>query len=207
MTDNTEQVSTDIMPQQSATKACFMKVPVEIRFQIYAELLCLPSFIGSVVVHESRVSAAILLTCRRINSEATGFLYSNNMFIAHPSLLADFPRLREWYPPICTLSVLPQISRFHLTIRLVCDLRFDQSSAAAAFSGSKELYVWIVQAVFMGAGHDNLRTLEDVRGVKKLTIRGSTSGFEDYVIWLAQLMRSPLGTETDRFIRPKNHSL
>lgn len=177
-----------------------MVLPAEVRLQIYAYLLQLPP-IAPTNPHDDdddeaacpRVSAAILRTSRQIHAEAAPVLYGANTFIAHPSLLAGFPRLRPWYAPVCAAALLPRIRRFHLTLRLDCGLGFDRGRAAAAFSGAEELHVRVVQSVFRGAGFDNLAALEDVRGVRRLTIRGSTTGFEGYVDWLARVMQSPLG--------------
>ncbi|TQV99226.1 hypothetical protein IF1G_01441 [Cordyceps javanica] len=178
----------------------FMVLPAEVRIQIYSYLLHLPPISATAGGPpdddaESRVSAGILRASRLIHAEAAPVLYGGNTFVAHPSLLADFPRLRPWYGPVCAAAVLPRIRRFHLTLRLDCDLPFDRRRAAAAFSGAEELHVRVVRTAFLGAGKDNLGTLEDVRGVQRLTIAGSTTGFESYVDWLARLMQSPSGTK------------
>lgn len=172
----------------------FMVLPAEVRLQIYDYLLYLPPIGLAAHPHdESRVSAGILLASRQIHAEAAAVLYGSNTFVAHPSLLADFPRLRRWYAPVCAAALLPRIRRFHLTLRLDCEVPFDRRRAAAAFSGAEALHVQVTQSVFLGAGRDNLRKLEDVRGVRRLTIRGSTTGFEGYVAWLERLMQSPPG--------------
>ncbi|GJC93848.1 hypothetical protein ColKHC_02674 [Colletotrichum higginsianum] len=72
------------------------------------------------------------------------------MFLAHAMLLASFPRLRSWYPPVRERSVLPRIRRFHVRVRLDCDPTFDAGAATAAFSGVEELVVEVWQAVFQG---------------------------------------------------------
>lgn len=187
-------------------KTGLLHLPTEVRLQIYAYLLRLPPIVASDALRKPRVHASVLLVSRRINEEATHVLYGENTFIAHPSLLADFPRLRDWYTPICTLEVLPRIRRFYITVRLDCDLQFDRERAAVAFSGAEELTVNVSQSVFLGASYQNLRKLEDVREVKRLTIRGSTTGFEGYVEWLTQLMQSPHGTVTETFLPPSNKS-
>lgn len=179
-----------------------MTLPVEVRLQIYTYLLRLPTIASSGPHEETRVSASILLANRQINHEATHVLYTENIFVAHPSLLADFPRLRDWYTPVRCAEVLPRIRRFYLTVRLDCDLPFDRHRARAAFSGAEELHIKVSQSVFLGAGYENLKTLEDVRGVQRLTIRGSTTGFEGYIEWLTNLMQSPLGSVTESFALP-----
>lgn len=50
------------------------------------------------------------------------------------------------------------------------------------------MVVDVAQAVFLGVGYENLRVLEGVRGVKRVVIRGSTTGFEGYVEWLTGVM-------------------
>ncbi|KAJ6781098.1 hypothetical protein PWT90_00679 [Aphanocladium album] len=199
MTDIAAPAMPPIASPDTDGKASFMILPVEVRLQIYAYLLHLPP-ITAADPHEPRVSAAILRASRQIHDEATAVLYNDNTFVAHPSLLAGFPRLRSWYAPVCAAALLPRIRRFQLTVRLDCDLPFDRRSAAAAFSGAEELHVKVSQAAFLGAGYDNLRKLEDVRGVQQLTIRGSTTGFEGYVAWLSRLMRSPVGTQAEDFV-------
>ncbi|ATY59528.1 hypothetical protein A9K55_002995 [Cordyceps militaris] len=173
----------------------FMVLPAEVRLEIYHHLLRLPPITPDESSAASRVSTAILRTSRLVHAESAAVLYSGNTFVAHPSLLAAFPRLRPWYAPVCAAAVLPRIRRFHLTVRLDRDPAFDRRRAAAAFSGAEVLEVRVVQSVFLGAGRENLRMLEDVRGVQTVTVRGSTTGFEGYVRWLVRLMQSPLGTK------------
>ncbi|KJK77862.1 hypothetical protein H634G_06829 [Metarhizium anisopliae BRIP 53293] len=57
-----------------------------------------------------------------------------------------------------------------------------------------EVVVDVSQAVFLGAGRENLRVLEGVRGVGRAVIRGSTTGFERYVDWLTGVMEAEKGT-------------
>ncbi|KAM3560796.1 hypothetical protein MY1884_002741 [Beauveria asiatica] len=193
--------STAASPPPPSHRTSFMVLPAEVRLQIYGYLLRLPPLTATstATIDEPRVSAGILRTSRQIHAEAAAVLYGDNVFLAHPSLLADFPRLRRWYTPVCAAAPLPRIRRFHLTLRLDCDPGFDRRRAAAAFAGAEELHIRLVQTFFLSAGKENLATLEDVRGVRGLTIRGSTTGFEKYVEWLARLMRSPPGTKAVPF--------
>ncbi|KAM0739156.1 hypothetical protein ACQRIT_006893 [Beauveria bassiana] len=185
-------------PPPPRRRTSFMVLPPEVRLQIYGYLLHLPP-LTTTTIDEPRVSAGILRASRQIHAEAAAVLYGDNIFLAHPSLLADFPRLRRWYTPVCAAAPLPRIRRFHLTLRLDCDPGFDRRRAAAAFAGAEELHIRVVQTFFLSAGKENLATLEDVRGVRGLTICGSTTGFEKYVEWLARLMRSPPGTKAMPF--------
>lgn len=147
------------------------------------------------------VHASLLLTCRLIHAEATPILYSLNTFVAHPSLLASFPRLRPWCSPVREAPALALVRRFHLTLRLDCDLPFTRERAARAFSGADELTVEAVQSMFLGVGCANLRVLEGVRGVRRVRIMGSTTGFEEYVRWLEGCMMTPEGGEVVGFER------
>lgn len=187
----------------------FFSLPFEIRLEVYTYLLCLAPDSSSrqqshrhlqLLYHDyhasqSRIHPNILLANRQINYEATYLLYSTNIFIAHPNLLASFPRLRPWYGPLRETAVLPRIRRFHLRLRLDCDLAYDRVAAAKAFSGVDELSIHVAQSEFLGVGCDNLAVLEDVRGVGKVTISGSTTGFEDYILWLQNAMQSAPGCD------------
>lgn len=103
---------------------------------------------------------------------------------------------------MCCPSILPRIRRFHLTLRLDCDLPFDRRRAAEAFSGAEELHVDATQSVFLGVGYANLRVLEDVRDIKMATIRGSTTGMEGYVKWLTGRMMSATNDIVVEFVPP-----
>ncbi|KAL6891022.1 hypothetical protein HDV57DRAFT_278437 [Trichoderma longibrachiatum] len=209
--------STQCKPSSTTPKVGFMSLPLELRFQIYTHLLTIPPppsssssssskpqtpshaalSATSPSPHEpSHIYPAILLTNRQINWEATPFLYSANIFIAHPSLLTTFPRLRNWYPPLREAKTLtPLIRRFHIQVRLDLPLPFDREKARDAFSGLDELSIDAVQAMFLGVDCTNLAVFELVRGVKRVSIGGSTTGFEGYIAWLVGAMTCPVGTE------------
>ncbi|KAK5993248.1 hypothetical protein PT974_06677 [Cladobotryum mycophilum] len=101
--------------------------------------------------------------------------------------------------PLRESSVLPRIRRFHVQVRLDNDVNYDRLAVAKAFSGLRELSVELVQSEFLGAGYDNLTRFEDVRGVGRVTIWGSTTGFEDYVCWLQGAMMSEPGAQVPAF--------
>ncbi|KAK1984364.1 hypothetical protein LZ30DRAFT_436596 [Colletotrichum cereale] len=168
----------------------FLDLPLEIRLSIYNHLLFHPPIDKLNPARPvKRLYPAILSASRQTNAEGTTILYSKNMFLAHATLLASFPRLRPWYPPIRERSVLPHIRRFHIRVRLDCDLAFDASAAAAAFSGVDELVIEVWQAVFQEADHAVLRVFERVRGVKHAKVYGSITGFEGYARWLEGAIR------------------
>lgn len=175
----------------ASPRCFFLDLPCEIRLDIYALLLLIHPPLDKVSPSSPQawLYPAILSTNRQIHTEGTPILYGNNIFLAHATLLASFPRLRPWYPPIRERSVLPRIRRFHIRLRLDCDLAFDAAAATAAFSGADELVVEVWQAAFQSADHGALRVFEGVRAVKTVRVYGSTTGFEDYVGWLEGVMR------------------
>lgn len=184
----------------------FLTLPPEVRLQIYSYLLHLPppcsTDSSSPSPSSALVHAPILLTNHLINVEATSLLYSQNTFLAHPSLLTSFPRLRAYYPPIRSPNPLLLIRRFRLTLRLDCDLPFTPDAAAKALSGLEHLEIILVQSVFLGVGGSNLKALEGVRGVEDVVIGGSTTGFEEYVEWLKLLMCSAQGAAPCNVFEP-----
>lgn len=187
-----------------------MSLPLELRFQIYSLLLTIPPRPNSAsTVHEMAacnsfapiyVYPAILLASRQINYEATPFLYSENMFVAHPALLASFPRLRSWYPPMREANALvPLIRRFHVEVPLDMELPYDRAAAAKSFTGVDELSIDLRQSLFLSVSCHNLTVFDAVRGVNKVYIGGSTTGFDDYIAWLKDAMTSPIGAEVAPF--------
>lgn len=199
-------------PASSEPRVGFMSLPLELRFEIYSLLLSIPPrpksssssssrrHLSSKAPPPTRVHPAILLASRQINFEATPFLYSSNMFVAHPKLLAEFPRLRNWYPPLREAKTLaPYIHRFHVQVRLDQPLPYDRAAVSRSFSGVDELSIDVVQSMFLGVGGDNLRVFDEVRGVKRVYISGSTTGLEDYVDWLKYAMTCPVGAEVVPF--------
>lgn len=180
------------MANSTSPPCHLLSLPLELRLQIYTLLLLLPPY-SRHSTHRALIHAAILGTSRQIHAEAWPLLYTKNTFLAHPSLLTSFPRLREDYPPVKEAPAVSRIRRFRLVIRLDCDVLFSREAAAGALSHMDEVVVDVSQAVFLGAGRENLRVLEDVRGVGRAVIRGSTTGFERYVDWLTGVMEAEKG--------------
>lgn len=211
MEDVLTSISTTAVSSQ-APQMGFLTLPVELRLEIYAYLfhLCPYSRFGpsrsNKEEENSPHGAALLRTCRLIHEEATPFLYADNTFIAHPSLLASFPRLRPHLSPVSDAGALSRIRRFDVTLRLDCDPPFTADAAVASFSGVDELVIHIVQASFLAVGCANLRLFEGVRGVAAVSIVGSTTGFEEYVAWLRGVMTAPIGADVGKFV-PQRPSL
>ncbi|KAL2212220.1 hypothetical protein CC79DRAFT_1364501 [Sarocladium strictum] len=193
-------------PATSSRVSPLLRLPVELRLQIYAYLLSyqtdtsrLSSISTSRKTSAKSLNASILLVNRQLNDEATPFLYSQNTFLAHPSLLTSFPRLRSFLPPITEPSVLCLIRRIHLTMRLDCGPAFDADTACRTLSGLEELTIELAQGYFLGAGCQNLTALEGVRSVTRLRFCGSTIGFETYLAWLREVMMSRPGDQIQKF--------
>lgn len=83
---------------------------------------------------------------------------------------------------------------------------FDAHDTEIAFDGVDELTLRLEQVSFLGVGCANLRRFEGVRGVGKVVICGSTTGFEDYIEWLKGAMLSKPGTQVDGF-KPSDQTL
>lgn len=180
-------------PSTTTPSICrFLSLPVELRLEIYTLLLLLPTY-SKHTIYPCSIHGSILRTSRQIHTEASPLLYTKNTFLAHHSLLTSFPRLRQNYLPVKEELAISRIRRFHLLIRLDCDLAYSKEAAAKAFSYMDEVFVDVAQAMFLGAGYENLRVLEGVRGVGKVVIRGSTTGFEGYVDWLRAVMEGEDG--------------
>lgn len=176
----------------TASQCClFLDLPLEIRLDVYTRLLLHPPLdkLAPTTRPADGLYPAILAVSRQTHAEAAPILYSKNIFLAHATLLASFPRLRLWYPPVRERSVLAWIRRFHVRVRLDCDPAYDATAVTAAFSGADELVVEVWQAMFQGADHGSLRVFEGVRNVKTVRVYGSTVGLEDYVRWLEGVMR------------------
>jgi hypothetical protein len=177
-------------------------LPPELRSRVYADLLCpeAPSFAELAsssgprdrhgTLDNPRLFPALLSTCRRIHREAIGFLYELHTFHAHPSLLTDFPQYRLHGKHIICPAGLSMMKRWHLTVRLDIDPRFDFNQCTFAFSGVEylELYVW--QAAGNCDADTVLRLFEGIRGVKVARVSGSVDLSRR--LWLESLMMRPL---------------
>jgi len=179
----------------------FLTLPLEIRLQIYENLLLIPAYNTLLPVRAGDgVSPAILQACRQTHAEAQPTLYGRNQFQAHYSLLSGFPRLRAWYGPVREASVLCLVTRWHLRVRLDADPPWDAAKVEAAFQGCDELVLDVWQAMFRGADHAVLACFEGLRGVRRALIYGSTTGFEPYARWLERAMMTPRGVEVQPYV-------
>lgn len=172
---------------------------------------------------------AILSVCHQTHAEALPFLYAQNTFACHQTLLTSFPRLYS-LPSAASGSVssfrtigaaqlsrpdggrYPQLTetrcpgvalirRWYLWARLDCGPFWDGETVRAAFSGAEELILEVWQSTFGACGNEVLRVFEGVRGVRRVRISGSTTGMEEYVRWLEDMMRSPVGSEVVPYLR------
>ena len=183
--------------------AHFLTLPFEIRLEIYSYLLLLPSSPRDhrVPQDDAQVHPALLATCAQVHAEAMPLLYSANTFQAHYSLLTSLPRLRASLRPVTQARPLAHIRRWWMRIRLDAGCPFTEEAVTAAFTGMDEVVLDIWQTTFWGgAGVGPLERFEGVRGVRKVRVLGSTTGFEGYLRWLAQSMTAPVGREVTKYI-------
>ncbi|KAI3325044.1 hypothetical protein HD806DRAFT_463951 [Xylariaceae sp. AK1471] len=205
-----EGLSDDILPPAASPRQLLtlLKLPLEIRLEIYEHLLTVPSnrIASSSSPPTPQTSPGplhpnILRTCRQLHAESILILYRSNTFLAHTSLLTTFPSFfspihpRKTYAPIRNSSLAALVTRFRVRIRLDAEPRFTQDEVAAQFSGKSEVVVEAWQAEWRGAGPDVLRLFEGVRGVRVAKVTGSTSGFEEYARWLGCTMMAGVGDD------------
>ncbi|KAH8891399.1 hypothetical protein GQ53DRAFT_746916 [Thozetella sp. PMI_491] len=191
------------MPITRRPPPTFLTLPLEVRLEIYSHLLLLPPY-GK---HQDapgngpRVYPALLATCAQVYTEAAPMLYGANTWQAHTSLLTSLPRLRAFNHPVTQPGALAQIRRWRMSVRLDIACPFTAEAVTAAFTGADELALEVWQATFWGgAGVDVLERFEGVRGVRKVRIVGSTTGFEGYLRWLAASMTAPVGREVEKYV-------
>lgn len=184
------------------SKTGFMDLPGEIRNKIYKLLLVIPPVhaprkLGS---DERVYPLPLLLLCKQIHTEGIDILYGQNTFIAHPTLLCSMPRLRHYYGTITSAYYTSLITRYWLRVRLDCDPQFTAHKAISAFNSCKEVTIEPWQAQFGSCDFHVLRLFENVRGVRKARISGSTSAFHDYAIWLEKSMMTESGQPVEKFV-------
>ncbi|OMP83705.1 hypothetical protein BK809_0005086 [Diplodia seriata] len=195
-------------PQQQQQISPFLRLPGELRNEIYEMLLTPPDLTQqqrrAASYHSSAcrdlpkadIHPAILSTCKQIHDEATLILYARNTFSAHGSLLTKMPFLIEPSKPILRNSVSSQIRNWRVSIRLDTDPFFTAQDVAAAFSGAESLEVDCWQAQFEACDYSVLRLFEEVRGVGSVRVTGSVE--PGFAHWLELVMESPIETEEER---------
>ncbi|OTA22233.1 hypothetical protein BTJ68_15224 [Hortaea werneckii EXF-2000] len=153
-----------------------------------------------------RICANVLRICKQANTEATPILYGENIFNAHPSLLATLPSfllstlpVRVTLPPVTHPRVVRLIRKFSLHVRLDTDPRFTSSQAEESFNGVEELEIEVFQAMYGSCDFSVLALFEGVRGVGRAIVRGSV-GDGRYAGWLAKSMMCPPGEKPSGFV-------
>ncbi|ETS80130.1 hypothetical protein PFICI_07659 [Pestalotiopsis fici W106-1] len=195
MDDNSETKSL-VQHDTHRPRIGFLSLPLEMRWEIYTYLLFLVDPINTAGhSHPSnpKVYPQILSVCRQTHWEAHEMLYRLNTFLAHPSLLTSFPRLREDYSPVVSSAMASLVRRAVLRVRLDIKPGFTRAAAAESLSGLEHLEVEVWQADYRCAGREVLELLEDVRGCRSAVVSGSTGGFQCYARWLEETMMKPLG--------------
>lgn len=197
-------------------KQCLLlMLPAELRNTIYSYILVQPSGLcedrslpgSSPSTARRRFCANILLTCKQINEEGSPILYGQNIFAADASLLAEWPflllNLRSRHrlaKPVYLSRPRSMIRRYHISIRLDTDPRFDRKRLQESFSSAEELEVQVSQAMYGGCDFSVLELFEDIRGIGKARVVGSI-GDGRYAAWLEASMMSPCGHEMQPFER------
>ncbi|KAF7872035.1 uncharacterized protein EAF02_009140 [Botrytis sinoallii] len=188
------------------TPLTFLDLPGEIRNHIYQLLLIIPSIsIPRRLGSDPHIYPQILSVCRRVHDEAEQILYGSNVFIAHPNLLTGLPRLRWKYDTISSSRLISNIKKYYIIVRLDCDPNFSAKKAEEAFSEVDELTIRVEQSTFRGSDYKVLRLFEGVRGVKRVRIYGSVTGFPAYVEWLQGVMMTPKKVDVAPFQSQKSN--
>ncbi|KAI8625131.1 hypothetical protein F5Y19DRAFT_272972 [Xylariaceae sp. FL1651] len=186
-----------------------LNLPYEIRLEIYAYLLAVPSDpTANMNSTPTLLHPNILRACRQLHSECVPVLYGGNTFLAHTSLLTAFPSLfippchyhyytrtmmTTSYAPVRSSALAALITRFRVRVRLDAEPQFDRAAATQQLSGKTEVVLEAWQAEWRGAGPDALRLFEGVRDVRVARVVGSTGGFEAYARWLERAMMTRVG--------------
>ena len=201
--DRKEQPSMDLDSPTDQSQSRLLALPAELRNCIW-QLLLVQSTQGAPAIRtyistgasetvrrSNRFCANVLKTCKTINYEATPILYGENVFRAHPSLLAALPSLlRIKLPPVTHPRVAKLIQRYYIHVRLDTDPRFSKRQVEESFTGVEELELDVFQAMYGSCDFTVLKLFEGVRGVGRARVQGSI-GDGQYANWLARTMEMP----------------
>ncbi|KAI0897888.1 hypothetical protein F4806DRAFT_494620 [Annulohypoxylon nitens] len=201
--------TTTTSPQSSSPKPTLLTLPLELRLLILSHLLILPSTAPppseNAFPHNpqppslSLLHPSILRCSQQLHAEGLPLLYTQNTYLAHPTLLLSLPRLRRAYSPVLTQRLADLITRVHVCVRLDAEPGYDKAIATAQLSGKEEVVLEAWQAMWRGSGPDVLRLFEGVRGVRRARVEGSIGGFEEYARWLEKAMVREPGAKVDPF--------
>lgn len=198
----------DHEPRPQQTQCTLLMLPAELRNTIYSYILIQPSGLQKELSSRHRFCANVLQTCKQINQEASPILYGQNVFAAHPSLLAELPSLLltarpspTTLPPVLLPRPLSMIRRFQIRVRLDTDPRFNRKKLQESFSHAEELEVHVFQAMYGGCDFSVLELFDQIRDVTQARVVGSI-GDGRYAAWLAASMMTPNGQD----IPPYQHA-
>ena len=170
---DSEPIASSSAPHPSIS--CFLRLPAELRDQIYASLLTFP-----------HISPSILVVSRLTYRECLPHLYVRNTFKAHPALLTSLPHLLRPCHPLTAPALIALIRRFRISVRLDVDPVWSKEAVAKAFSGLEMLEIEVWQASFGSCGVGVLEAFGAVRGVAIAKVSGCVSG--GFARWLEALM-------------------
>ena len=157
----------------------FLRLPAEIRNQIYRLCLCFPAgelarlrrlttrnHLSAYLLPPLGLVPGLLATCRQLRTEARPLLYQANTFCAHPRLLTSMPFLVDRSRPVLQATAAAHISHWYLGIRLDCEAGFGKEEAAKAFTGADTLEIECWQTMFAMADLSVLKLFDGIRGVQ-----------------------------------------
>lgn len=210
-----ESMDLDTSTTNDQPQCRLLSLPAELRNQIWLYVLvqcrtpALPAHhfpaASSSVKGQTRFCANVLRTCKRINEEATPILYGENVFSAHPTLLATLPSFslltrpsKVNLPPVIYPRVMKFIRRYTIFVRLDTDPGYSKKQVEESFNGCDELEIDVFQAMYGSCDFTVLKLFEGVRGVGHVNIQGSL-GDRRYADWLTTCMESPPDTVFEPF--------
>lgn len=211
-----ERQKGDLTYTNEQLQCLLLSLPAEIRNQIWHYILVqcrtpiLPTHnfqaaLANTKTLQSRFCANILKTCKRINIEATPILYGENVFAAHPSLLATLPAFslsirpnKVNLPPVKERRVVNLVKKYYIFVRLDTDAGYSETQVEESFNGCDELEIDVFQAMYGSCDFTNLKRFEGVRGVGRVRIHGSL-GDRRYADWLTECMQAEPGYTPEPF--------
>jgi hypothetical protein len=176
----------------------FLKLPAEIRNQIYDLLLVRRQHrpcqgLGLKTREPLGLVPAILGVCRQLYYECSVLMYAENWFQAHPNLLTSLPFKTDAARPVTARTCTPLIRRYYFEVRLDVDHRWSEDDLAKAFSGVEALHICAWQASFGTSDLEALERFRKVRNVGRAKVEGCGVS-EEFSRWLEKTMECDDGS-------------
>ena len=183
-------------------------LPCEIRLQILRNLLTHSTFIYTNSSHQLgplyptplSLSPDILLASKRAYADAIHILYGENTFQAHPQYLASSVFAIDPTRLVTAVHCIKLIKRWHVRVRLDCDLYYQPEDLRACFDGCDSLEVEVFRSSWGKGDYEALTGFQRVRGVKRACVHGSVG--EAFAKYLETCMMNRSGQEADPWEPP-----